>query len=94
MLKSLAVTTALLSAAACNNVTYTNPGTTPSGVVTAQTGHFFIGGLVGHTDVWANRMCPHGVAGVHTKFSFVDEVLTLITVFIYAPRTYLVECAQ
>ncbi len=92
MVKALAVSAALLGAAGCSKVTYLNSTTTPSGVVTEHTGRFFIGGLVGHADIWANQDCPHGVFKVLSRFSFVDIVLSLVTIDLYTPRTYTIEC--
>jgi len=50
---ALALAAAL--AAGCNNVSYKDPTTIPSAVTTESTGHFFLAGLVGHADVWADR---------------------------------------
>ncbi len=36
----------------------------------------------------AYQMCPGGVAAVESRFSFVDLLLTFITIDIYTPRTY------
>ena len=93
MWKPLALAAAIaLAAPACNRVTYVNPHTTPSGVEVQHTGHFFLAGLVGHAQIWANRDCPNGVAGVQSRFSFLDVVLTTITLDIYTPRTYRISC--
>jgi len=91
---AFALSLAAALAAGCNNVTYKDPTTIPSDISTETTGHFFLAGLVGHADVWADRSCPQGVATVHSEFSFVDELLTVVTLFIYTPRTYEVECAR
>ncbi len=96
MWKSLVLAAALAGAGAtgCSKVTYVNPNTTPSGVVQATTGHFFIFGLVGHTEIWANQMCPNGVAKVVSKETFLDLVLSFITIDLYTPRTYEIECGR
>jgi hypothetical protein len=95
MWKSLVLAAALAGAGtACNRVTYVNPNSTPSGVVVSTTGHFFIGGLVGNEDIWANQMCPNGVARVVSEFTFIDSLLTFFTFYLYTPRTYNIECGR
>ena len=97
MWKSLVLAAALAGAGAttaCDKVTYVNPNTTPSGVVVAHTGHFFLYGLVGNEEVWANQMCPNGVARIVSKFTFIDLVLQAITIDLYTPRTYEIECGR
>lgn len=81
-----------LASGACAKVTYRNPGYIP-GPAVEKTGHFFIGGLVGEATIPAYQMCPAGVAQVQSKSTFGDIVLSLITFFIYTPRTYEVTCA-
>ena len=39
-------------------------------------------------------MCPAGVAKIHTTETFVDILLTVVTIGIYAPRTAQITCAQ
>jgi len=85
---------AALLAGACNKVTYVNPSTMPSGQVQSDTGWYFLFGLVGNHDVWANRMCPQGVAKAQSKFTVVDTLITMITIGIVSPRTYKIECGR
>ena len=90
----LLVAVALATTAACMNVTYVAKSRQPSAVVHEQKLTFFIGGLVGEQDIQAGQLCPGGVARVHTKHTFVDALLTGITLGIYAPRTAEITCAQ
>lgn len=92
MVKALLVCAAL-ALGACNKVTYVNPGTAPSGVIQRTKGHFLIAGIVGTADIHAEAMCPGGVHQVVSKQTFVDLVLSFITILIYTPRTYDIECA-
>ena len=48
--------------------------------------------LVGEERVQAYQMCPGGVSRIQTGLSFVDLVLTVITIGIYTPRSYEIEC--
>ena len=96
MVKALLVSAALASSVglgACYKVTYVNPGTAPSGVVQGTKGHFLIFGIVGTAEIHAEAMCPGGVHQVVSKESFVDLLLGAITIGIYTPRTYEIECA-
>ena len=90
MWKALLVSVALL--AGCTRVTYVNTMVRPSGAGVVHTGNFFLFGLVGHADIWANQDCPRGVASVVSEFSPLDILLGLIMLELYTPRTYLIGC--
>jgi hypothetical protein len=83
---------ALALGTGCTKVTYVNPRLPPVGATAEQTGHFFLFGLVGTAIVPAYQACPHGVATVQSKFTLGDEVLGLLTLGIYTPRTYEIVC--
>ena len=85
---------AVLMAGACNRVTYTNPGTMPAGPVTFEKGHFFLAGLIGEKEIWASRTCPAGVHAVQSRFTVVDVLLGGLTLLLYTPRTYAIQCAR
>ena len=80
--------------AGCRAVTYVDPSALPSGIVVSQRGHFFVGGLIGHVDIDVRELCPQGPARVTSVFTAVDLLLTAITLDIYTPRTYAIECAR
>lgn len=82
------------SAVACNKVTYKNPGVMPSAQVESEKGWYFIYGLLGTHDVWADKMCPKGVAEVQSKESFLDLLIGGLTGGIITPRTYEVTCGM
>jgi hypothetical protein len=84
----------LTGAMACTKVSYVNPATTPTGQSHSEKGHFFVFGLVGNKTIDAAAMCPTGVHRVQSKFSFLDLVLGTLTVGLYAPRTYTLECGM
>jgi hypothetical protein len=90
MWRALAIAAALVG---CTKVTYVNPLLMPDGVEREHTGDFYLYGLVGHADIWANLDCPQGVARVVSQFTFGDLVYRTFTLGIYTPRTYVVECA-
>jgi hypothetical protein len=92
MMKLLPVIVAAALATGCFRVTYQNPALPPNGVVHEGSSAFFIAGLVGDARVPAYQMCPGGVSQIETGLSFVDIVLTVVTVGIYTPRSYQIEC--
>jgi len=56
---------------------------------------FFIGGLVGGSEIELREVCGDGnVEQMQTQFTFVDSILTIVTVGIYSPKTARVWCAK
>jgi hypothetical protein len=92
--KALVCAALMTSAAGCYKVTYENPGTMPSGQVVSEKGWFFIEGLIGEKEIWANKACPIGVHQVQSKTSFLDLIITGLTGGIIAPRSYDIECGK
>lgn len=86
--------TALMLFIACNKVSYVNPTIPRGGAVHSTTGHFFIFGLVGTKNIAAYEMCPNGVAHIKSRASFLDLVLGTITLGLYVPRSYNIECGR
>jgi len=89
-MRTILLTAALL--VGCNKVTYVNPTVPGGGKVYDTTGHFFLVGLLGDKNIAAYQTCPGGVARVQSKNTFGDLVLTFLTVGLYSPRTYEIEC--
>lgn len=92
MSKLLALTTCAALAAGCFKVTYQNPLLPPNGVTHDGTSGFFIAGLVGDARIPAYQLCPGGVSRIQTGLTFGDLVLTVITIGIYTPRSYEIDC--
>lgn len=88
----MAAVLATAMASGCFNVTYTNPRLPPNGAVVEGTSSFFVAALVGDERVPVYQMCPQGVSQIETGLSFVDVVLTVVTLAIYTPRSYVVHC--
>lgn len=55
--------------------------------------HGFVGGLVPPDVVDVTQQCPNGVARVETQLSFMNQLVTAITVGIYSPMKIDVYCA-
>lgn len=85
---------AVALAAGCRPVTYVDPYALPSGIVVSQVGHYFLFGVVGHTDITVKDLCPQGAARVTSSFTASDLILSIVTLEIYTPRTYDIECAR
>ena len=93
-LRGLIAVGALAMLAGCFNVTYIAKSRAPSAVIHEHKLTFFLGGLVGTEEIPAGQLCPNGVAKVHTQNTFVDMLLTVVTLTIYSPRTAEITCAQ
>jgi hypothetical protein len=79
-------------ASGCYSVTYKNPALPPNGVVHDGKTKFYLLALVGNATVPLWQLCPGGVSRLETGLSFGDLVLSVITIGIYTPRSYEVEC--
>lgn len=76
----------------CFKVTYTNPSLPMNGQVVEQKGHFFLFGLIGDAEVPVYQMCPTGVSQIQSGHGVGDIVLTILTLGLYAPRSYEMSC--
>src|SRR5690606_37787787 len=78
---------AALGTAGCYHATV-DTGLTPSGqVIERPWAHSFIAGLVPPSVVETASKCPHGVAKVETKLSFLNQVANIFTFGIYTPMS-------
>ena len=93
-MKPATLASAVLAFAACSKVTYVDRATIPNGVTVSETGHFFLAGLVGDKTIPVYALCPTGVSRIQSKFTFGDRLLGIITLGIYTPRTYDIECGR
>ncbi len=85
--------TAALLAAGCFEHTIQAGGGAPRGpVVYDHWEHFWLGGLVGHTRVDVERMCPSGHATIEAKQTFLNGLVAGLTSGIYTPMTLRVRC--
>jgi hypothetical protein len=82
----------LLSTAGCKTVQY-RTRLPAGGARSERTLHFFLFGAVGTATVDLTEACPNGVARWQNQKSFVDGLLTVVTIGIYTPRTVTIECA-
>jgi Bor protein len=89
---ALVVTTVLLPA--CWHATI-ETGLTPSTqVIQKDWASAWIYGLVPPSTVETRSKCPNGVAKVETQLSFLNMLVTFLTLDIYSPMSIKVTCAQ
>jgi len=53
----------------------------------------FVNGLVIPDSIDVSSVCPHGVARVETRLSFMNQLVTILTWGIYSPMEVRVVCA-
>jgi len=92
MLK-LSVAGLLVAAPACYHATV-DTGLAPSNeVVEKSFASAWINGLVPPSTVETVAKCPHGAAKVETQLSFVNMLVSWLTLYIYSPMSIKVTCA-
>ena len=83
----------LLAGTACYHATIETGATPSATVVRKGFASGWIYGLVPPSTVSTASQCPNGVARVETKLSFVNQLVSLITLGIYTPMEIVVTCA-
>ncbi len=79
--------------AACYHATV-ETGATPSNVVIHKSfASSWIFGLVPPSTIETQNRCPHGPAKVETQLSFVNQLVSFLTLSIYTPMEIKVTCA-
>ncbi|HTT70918.1 MAG TPA: Bor family protein [Anaeromyxobacteraceae bacterium] len=91
-MRCLAALTALLCLSGCYTVSY-QTALHGGGASKEDRGDFFLWGLVGEKTVRLKDLCPEGVSSWKSQATFVDGLLSIVTLGIYEPRHVLVECA-
>jgi hypothetical protein len=78
----------------CYRATFISNPQAVRGVEHDKWNHFFIFGLVGEAELDVRQFCPDGrVAELQTQETFLNGLVGLLTIGIYAPRTVYVTCA-
>lgn len=84
---------AAVMVAGCFEHTIQVGGGAPAGpVVYDHWEHFWLSGLVGHTRVDVERMCPSGHATIQMRQTFLNGLVSALTSAIYTPVTLKVRC--
>jgi len=83
----------LVPLAACYEHTVTVGGGAPAApVVYDHWQQFWLAGLIGHTQVDVQEMCPSGRATIVAKQTFLNGLVSALTSGIYTPTTLRVRC--
>ena len=93
MSKLALVTVAALTLGACYKVNY-KTGLPPGGGTHSTKVAHFLWGAAGGGDTDLGSKCPDGVAEVKEQKSFVDQLISGLTGFLYSPTSVTVECAK
>lgn len=84
----------LLGTGACYEHTVTVRGGAPHGpVVYDHWENHWLAGLIGHTRVDVEELCPSGRATIVAKQTFLNGLVAALTSGIYTPTTLRVRCA-
>jgi hypothetical protein len=90
--KIVAVFAMLFFFSGCFTISY-ETGRFGGGEEVRKDADFYFWGLKGEYDFSLSELCPNGVSQFRNQATFVDGLLTLITLGIYSPRTVVFECA-
>ena len=90
--KIVAVSAILFFFSGCFTTSY-ETGRFGGGQEVRKDADFFLWGLVGDYNFILSELCPNGVSQFRNQATFVDGLLTVLTLGIYAPRTVVLECA-
>ena len=86
---------ALLPLAACYEHTISVGGGAPQApLVFDHWQNFWLGGLIGHTKVDLEEVCPSGRATIEARQTFLNGLVTALTSGIYSPTTVKVRCQR
>jgi hypothetical protein len=77
---------------ACGKTSYVTGK--PPGASFEKKGSYFIGGLIGSTDINLGQLCPNGVSSFVNQKTVTDGVMTCITCGLYSPITINITCAS
>jgi Bor protein len=90
-----AASTALIIVAStgCYHATIETGATPSTETISKQWAAGWILGLVPPSTVETAAKCPHGVAKVETQLSFLNQLVSWLTIYIYTPMTIEVTCA-
>lgn len=82
----------LIATAGCYHATVETGATPSTEVIEKSFASAWIYGLVPPSTVSTAAKCPNGVAKVETQLSFVNQVVSFLTLGIYTPMQIKVTC--
>ena len=77
----------------CYEHTYTVGQGAPAGPVVYEEWHnHWLGGLIGEKNLDVELLCPSGNATIHNEQTFLNGLVSALTVSIYTPTTVKIRC--
>lgn len=89
----LVVTIAALGTSGCYHATVQAP-IDPGQKIERRWAHSFLWGLVPPAPVETGTSCPNGIARVETQISMLNQLVAVMTGYIYTPMSVQVWCAR
>lgn len=83
---------AVLLSSACHTMRF-EVADGPIGEVVHDRKAFFLGGLAPTRNVDVSEFCPAGAVAVSEETTFLDGLLSVLTLSIYSPRSSTYHCA-
>jgi hypothetical protein len=83
----------ILASTGCYHATIETGATPSTETISKPWASGWVFGLVPPSNVETAAKCPHGVAKVETQLSFLNQLVTFLTIGIYTPMTIEVTCA-
>ena len=93
MLRTLLLGGAVLLSSACHTMKF-DVGSGPVDQVVYERKSFYLGGLAPTVNVDVSEHCPNGAVAIREETTFVDGLLSLVTLSIYTPRSSWYYCAR
>ena len=84
--------TAFLVTGCYHQVVHTGATPATGNAVVKKTAAIFFFGLT-HAEINTTADCPSGVAVIETQQTFLNGLVSVLTLFIYTPRTVTITCA-
>jgi hypothetical protein len=88
----MAVAIASLLLSACHSMRF-EVADGPEDKVVYDRKSFWLGGLVNTQHVDVSQFCPNGAVAVREETTFVDGLISVVTLSIYTPRSSYYHCA-
>ena len=84
----------VLVVAGCYEHTYTMGAGAPSGPIVYEEGQdHWLGGLIGERTHDLSQVCPSGNATIHDEQTFLNGLVSALTVGIYTPTNLTIRCS-
>ena len=93
MLRTLLLWGAVALSSGCHTMKF-DVGSGPVEQVVYERKSFYLGGLAPTVKVDVSEHCPNGAVAIREETTFVDGLLSFVTLSIYTPRSSWYYCAR